>query len=109
MKSSRGFVIFVFKETATTEISTTEDTLSLHDALPIYLAERGAAATTQERRRAQNARQLLRSEEHTSELQSPSVISYAVFCLNKKNNKFSRLVAAAVGSPGTQDLVVRKR
>src|ERR1051325_11970350 len=25
-----------------------------------------------------------RSEEHTSELQSPYVISYAVFCLNKK-------------------------
>src|ERR1051325_11813451 len=28
----------------------------------------------------------LRSEEHTSELQSPYVISYAVFCLKKKNN-----------------------
>src|ERR1051325_11751233 len=27
---------------------------------------------------------LMRSEEHTSELQSPYVISYAVFCLNKK-------------------------
>src|SRR5213595_3687640 len=27
---------------------------------------------------------VLRSEEHTSELQSPSVISYAVFCLKKK-------------------------
>src|SRR5213595_4034852 len=26
-----------------------------------------------------------RSEEHTSELQSPSVISYAVFCLKKKS------------------------
>src|SRR3546814_1829530 len=29
-------------------------------------------------------RQLLRSEEHTSELQSLMRISYAVFCLNKK-------------------------
>src|SRR5213595_4208753 len=28
-----------------------------------------------------------RSEEHTSELQSPSVISYAVFCLKKKKTK----------------------
>src|ERR1051326_9424405 len=28
-----------------------------------------------------------RSEEHTSELQSHSFISYAVFCLKKKNNK----------------------
>src|SRR3546814_6322849 len=27
----------------------------------------------------------IRSEEHTSELQSPMRISYAVFCLNKKN------------------------
>src|ERR1051325_11871534 len=27
-----------------------------------------------------------RSEEHTSELQSPYVISYAVFCLKKKTN-----------------------
>ena len=30
-----------------------------------------------------------RSEEHTSELQSPVPISYAVFCLKKKNNSFS--------------------
>src|SRR3546814_7961821 len=30
---------------------------------------------------------LVRSEEHTSELQSLMRISYAVFCLNKKNNK----------------------
>src|SRR5216117_901705 len=28
---------------------------------------------------------LKRSEEHTSELQSPFLISYAVFCLKKKN------------------------
>ena len=28
-----------------------------------------------------------RSEEHTSELQSQSTISYAVFCLKKKNKK----------------------
>src|SRR6188768_4387322 len=28
-----------------------------------------------------------RSEEHTSELQSPIDISYAVFCLNKKKQK----------------------
>ena len=30
---------------------------------------------------------LQRSEEHTSELQSHSFISYAVFCLKKKNKK----------------------
>src|SRR5213082_2912300 len=30
-------------------------------------------------------RAIARSEEHTSELQSPDTISYAVFCLKKKN------------------------
>src|SRR3546814_1938661 len=34
-----------------------------------------------------NRRQHPRSEEHTSELQSLMRISYAVFCLKKKNNK----------------------
>src|SRR3546814_7612547 len=33
-----------------------------------------------------NPRVLPRSEEHTSELQSLMCISYAVFCLKKKNN-----------------------
>src|SRR3546814_9745361 len=35
---------------------------------------------------AVHAAQRLRSEEHTSELQSLMRISYAVFCLKKKNN-----------------------
>ena len=30
-----------------------------------------------------------RSEEHTSELQSPKQISYAVFCLKKKNTRLN--------------------
>ena len=33
------------------------------------------------------AHRFSRSEEHTSELQSPVPISYAVFCLKKKKNK----------------------
>src|SRR3546814_4166818 len=36
--------------------------------------------------RGSACRQLFRSEEHTSELQSLMRISYAVFCLNKKTN-----------------------
>src|SRR5213595_3807352 len=36
---------------------------------------------------------LERSEEHTSELQSPSVISYAVFCLKKKKTLAYRKLA----------------
>src|SRR3546814_4607557 len=39
------------------------------------------------RPRCGRARSLPRSEEHTSELQSLMRISYAVFCLKKKNNK----------------------
>src|SRR5213079_1899807 len=38
---------------------------------------------------------VLRSEEHTSELQSPVVISYAVFCLKKKNRPAPRSSAAS--------------
>src|SRR3546814_12639240 len=53
---------------------------------------RGAARQRQRTRR-RNRRdpaqpeQLKRSEEHTFELQSLMRISYAVFCLKKKNNK----------------------
>src|SRR5213595_1233194 len=38
-------------------------------------------------RRLRGGRGIPRSEEHTSELQSPSVISYAVFCLKKKKKQ----------------------
>src|SRR3546814_7913387 len=34
-----------------------------------------------------------RSEEHTSELQSLMRISYAVFCLKKKNHKYQSLIS----------------
>src|SRR3546814_8668746 len=46
---------------------------------PASDAARGAARSGQGQPR-------LRSEEHTSELQSLMRISYAVFCLKKKNN-----------------------
>src|SRR3546814_1315612 len=36
-------------------------------------------------------RRTIRSEEHTSELQSIMRISYAVFCLKKKNNIISQI------------------
>src|SRR5213082_3106473 len=76
--------VFFFNDTATTEIYTVSDTLSLHDALPIFVGHRSprtyAAANVLSVRRSESAR----SEEHTSELQSPDTISYAVFCLKKK-------------------------
>src|ERR1043165_10115152 len=45
-----------------------------------------------------------RSEEHTSELQSRGLISYAVFCLKKKNNESKTFVAHLPLSPLRQTL-----
>src|SRR5213079_3789306 len=75
---------FFFNYPATTEIYTTTDTLSLHDALPIYRDFSGQIALGDRRGHLGD---VARSEEHTSELQSPVVISYAVFCLKKKKKK----------------------
>src|ERR1051325_2849820 len=43
-------------------------------------------------------RETLRSEEHTSELQSPYVISYAVFCLKKNIGTFHKAERVKVNS-----------
>src|SRR5260370_22121891 len=60
---------FFFNDTATTEIYT----LSLHDALPIFLAPARGQIAPDERHAGQRHDQPyddVRSEEHTSELQS---------------------------------------
>src|SRR5881398_1616127 len=76
---------FFFNVTATTETYTLSDTLSLHDALPIFppgAARRRRRAVWDRADRDLTTRApAIRSEEHTSELQSPLNISYAVFCL----------------------------
>src|SRR5213076_3644745 len=73
---------FFFNDAPPTEIYTVGNTLSLHDALPISVPRtRARAAGLDEPRRLDPPR----SEEHTSELQSLPTISYAVFCLQKKN------------------------
>src|ERR1051326_3501635 len=70
---------FFFNDTATTEIYT----LSLHDALPISGRPPVAGQVRLDCHRLSPGRLLhprhRRSEEHTSELQSHSFISYAVF------------------------------
>src|SRR5213594_5089123 len=71
---------FFFNDTAPTEIYTSVHTLSLHDALPISPTALRTAPTSCTSRRWR----MVRSEEHTSELQSRTLISYAVFCLKKK-------------------------
>src|SRR5881628_4169848 len=81
------FLFFFFNDTATTEIYTSVNTLSLHDALPISLlsprARPKCSVSPSSGKRSPSVR--TRSEEHTSELQSLTDISYAVFCLKKKN------------------------
>src|SRR3712207_7899705 len=94
------FAIFFFNDTATTEIYT----LSLHDALPIYQHVHGqvqqepAAARQRaaEQGQAEAARHLgaaplpppplaARDRKSTRLNSSHANISYAVFCLKKKN------------------------
>src|SRR5216110_4098835 len=79
---SDDLFFFFFNDTATTEIYTSSHTLSLHDALPI--SSRRASRHPRARGRPPRG---WRSEEHTSELQSRELISYAVFCLKKKKKK----------------------
>src|SRR3546814_4625169 len=63
--------------------------------LPVDSAEdvaRSAALAEPAVQRAMDgkaARKVIRSEEHTSELQSLMRISYAVFCLKKKTQKYN--------------------
>src|SRR3546814_2750118 len=59
------------------------------------IGERGAATVVTAARSDNNvtidaARHCYRSEEHTSELQSLMRISYAVFCLKKKNTQHQK-------------------
>src|SRR5256885_12998406 len=98
-----SFFFFFFNDTATTEIYT----LSLHDALPIYGARAGrhpgrrpGRAVVSDRLRRErrsdhgdrphdpDARWPVptRSEEHTSELQSPCNLVCRLLLEKKKNN-----------------------
>src|SRR5712672_4827169 len=69
---------FFFNDTATTEIYT----LSLHDALPISTARRTWSAMTIRSPPASST--LLRSEEHTSELQSLAYLVCRLLLEKKK-------------------------
>src|SRR3990167_2043060 len=72
------FLFFFFNDTAPTEIYT----LSLHDALPIFRSASDRAGEDQTRARADPQGlhdRRLRSEEHTSELQSQSNLAFPLF------------------------------
>src|SRR5688572_31368393 len=88
-------VILFFSDTATTVIYT----LSLHDALPIYERRRRAADPVERGQRdvrpsgRQRVREAgVRSEEHTSELQSQSKLVCRLLLEKKKMFKFIKPV-----------------
>src|SRR5437764_8043254 len=79
----RCYLFFFFTDTATTEIYT----LSLHDALPIFPGGAGRLLRGGNGDRPEQAGAArLRSEEHTSELQSPMYLVCRLL-LEKKKNK----------------------
>src|SRR2546426_3487817 len=77
---------FFFNDTATTEIYT----LSLHDALPIYISgsllqlRPSSASQSGKQQHPETSGSRTRSEEHTSELQSPCNLVCRLL-LEKKN------------------------
>src|ERR1022692_5286857 len=76
-----GFVFFFFfNDTATTEIYT----LSLHDALPIWMCSCGCSRLS---RPSAARKAAFRSEEHTSELQSPCNLVCRLLLEKKTKNK----------------------
>src|SRR5256885_12234190 len=80
----RDLVFFFFNDTATTEIYT----LSLHDALPIYrdfAIEFTSAASLCMVHVSRLSEELIIDRKSTRLNSSHLVISYAVFCLKKKN------------------------
>src|SRR2546425_11559661 len=88
--SSFFFSFFFFNDTATTEIYT----LSLHDALPISLcdaclARRPGVVRKVSRlfHRARTRASVVRSEEHTSELQSLAYLVCRLLLEKKKKQK----------------------
>src|SRR3712207_7648622 len=103
MKLSPIAIVFFFNDTATTEIYT----LSLHDALPIYLGAgtdhrargRGREVEVEPADRVGEPLEVVGEEDHRSARHredrkstrlnsSHANISYAVFCLKKKKTTF---------------------
>src|SRR5436190_15255247 len=87
---SCNLLFFFFSDTPTTEIYT----LSLHDALPIFdatsrKATRRSRRTPDDRARVP-ARRRVQDRKSTRLNSSHTVISYAVFCLKKKNRQLPR-------------------
>src|SRR5438552_19203489 len=80
------FFFFFFNDTATTEIYT----LSLHDALPISMGRAGTGPAERRQVQAERLANLTydRSEEHTSELQSPDHLVCRLLLEKKKYKRW---------------------
>src|SRR2546422_4570536 len=78
---------FFFNDTATTEIYT----LSLHDALPIYLVSHNADQVAEICSKGSGQFSGTRSEEHTSELQSRLHLVCRLLLEKKKKNNHGDL------------------
>src|SRR5438128_6442443 len=80
---SRAWCFFFFNDTATTEIYT----LSLHDALPILALSGSPLASTGHNQPEREKASWLVVDRKSGSAGMPRPISYAVFCLKKKNTK----------------------
>src|SRR5256885_9674851 len=89
--STFSLFFFFFNDTATTEIYT----LSLHDALPICWRAVSRPRPLQGRQRQSRTRRRRppdRSEEHTSELQSPCNLVCRLLLEKKKKKSYAHIV-----------------
>src|SRR5437764_1745140 len=97
-------LFFFFNDTATTEIYT----LSLHDALPISAARLVGYRQPEEIEERRHEVHRLRDRKSTRLNSSHRCISYAVFCLKKKNNNYDvtvvSFVSGAMAKAGQQFL-----
>src|SRR5206468_10619734 len=95
-RSWASLCLFFFNDPATTEIYT----LSLHDALPIYVRHRKDYATEWACRSPCGGWARSRSEEHTSELQSRSdLVCRLLLEKKKKQNTTAAASTSDVSSP----------
>src|SRR3546814_8203553 len=81
-RSTRTDTLFPY----TTLFRSTERSGHRPDVINMFVSNARSSATSRSAR-SPGASRPRRSEEHTSELQSLMRISYAVFCLKKKNKK----------------------
>src|SRR5258708_35060256 len=90
------YMFFFFNDTATTEIYT----LSLHDALPIlnWLDDGILKSTTASRETVLSGKTQMRSEEHTSELQSPDHLVCRLLLEKKKRYSIHKCCKLHVGN-----------